>query len=134
MSLIFGSVSSESHKNILSLRLATRKAEQKRQENDYEMQMLMMKERVKSAPLLLEGPTHWGPHVGKLTHSCHKDNFVHQCPKTRAKKKRTGSGSSKQREMMPLPPPTRKTISRCSLNSTNLNDSDDLCSLDRAYL
>lgn len=114
--------------------MATRKAEQRRQESEYELQMLLMKQRVKSAPLLLEGPTHWGPHVGKLSHSCHKDNFVHQCPKTRLKKRRPGSAYSKQRAMMPLPPHTRKSISRCSANSTNLNDSDDLCSLDRAYL
>lgn len=29
-----------------------------------------MRERVRAAPLLLEGPTHWGPKVGQLSHSC----------------------------------------------------------------
>lgn len=32
--------------------------------------MEMMRQRVRAAPLLLEGATHWGPKVGQLSHSC----------------------------------------------------------------
>ncbi|XP_055905058.1 uncharacterized protein LOC129940675 [Eupeodes corollae] len=120
----------ESHKEILALRLATRKAEQEHQKRQYEMHMEIMRQRVKSAPLLLEGSTFWGPHVGKLSHSCHKDNLKHNC--------QHGANSQKQKKKFNKTN-SRKYISnisysRNSNHSTNLQESDELSSLDRAYL
>lgn len=79
---------SESHKEILSLRLATRKAEQALQQREYELNMEMMRQRVKSAPLLLEGMTFWGPNVGKLTHTCQRESLKHSCQSQKQRKQR----------------------------------------------
>ncbi|XP_055848055.1 uncharacterized protein LOC129913421 [Episyrphus balteatus] len=119
----------ESHKEILAMRLATRKAEQELQKREYEIQMEIMRQRVKSAPLLLEGPTFWGPHVGKLSHSCHKDSLKHTCQQATNgnKKKKTNKIHSRKCH-------SNISYSRNSNHSTNLQDSDELSSLDRAYL
>ncbi|XP_068158037.1 uncharacterized protein [Drosophila tropicalis] len=76
----------ESHKALLSIRLATRKAEQALQERQYDLHMEMMRQRVKSAPLLLEGPTYWGPEVGKLSHNCRSEGLSHNCDSSKHQK------------------------------------------------
>ncbi|XP_023300667.2 uncharacterized protein LOC111682904 [Lucilia cuprina] len=78
----------ETHKEILQLRLATRKAEQALQQREYELNMELMRQRVKSAPLLLEGPTYWGPHVGKLSHACQKEGRRHMCQSNQQRSRR----------------------------------------------
>lgn len=50
--------------------------------------MEVMKNRVKKTPLLLEGPTHWGPRAGQSSHSCARD------AKEKMKKLRRGRPSS----------------------------------------
>ncbi|XP_030374338.1 uncharacterized protein LOC115623921 [Scaptodrosophila lebanonensis] len=91
----------ESHKALLSIRLASRKAEQALQEREYELHMEMMRQRVKSAPLLLEGPTYWGPEVGKLTHTCRSEGLQHAClsnqqrSKQRSSKKKCGASTNR---------------------------------------
>lgn len=59
--------------------------------------MELMRQRVKSAPLLLEGPTYWGPHVGKLTHSCQKDGRRHLCERTKRKNNSSRGHSCRRR-------------------------------------
>ncbi|XP_073847037.1 uncharacterized protein [Musca autumnalis] len=83
----------ETHQEIIKLRLATRKAEQALQKREYELNMELMRQRVKSAPLLLEGPTHWGPNVGKLTHNCQREGRRHMCQSNQ--RKRTKKNSSR---------------------------------------
>ncbi|XP_065354565.1 uncharacterized protein LOC135949035 [Calliphora vicina] len=78
----------ETHKEILQLRLATRKAEQALQQREYELNMEIMRQRVKSAPLLLEGATYWGPHVGKLSHACQKEGRRHMCQSNQQRSRR----------------------------------------------
>nr|XP_036229273.1 uncharacterized protein LOC106618234 isoform X2 [Bactrocera oleae] len=85
----------ESHKEILSMRLATRKAEQALQQRDYELNMELMRQRVKSAPLLLEGATFWGPHIGKLTHTCQREGERHWC-QSKQRKSRSKSADSRR--------------------------------------
>lgn len=50
--------------------MATRKAEQKLRQDEHEMNMEMMKQRVKTAPLLLEGPMQLAPRLGHIYHHC----------------------------------------------------------------
>ncbi|CAD6991296.1 unnamed protein product [Ceratitis capitata] len=88
----------ETHKEILSMRLATRKAEQAMQQRDYELNMELMRQRVKSAPLLLEGATFWGPHIGKLTHTCHREGVSHSC---QSKQRKSRSKSADSRRFLP---------------------------------
>uniref|UniRef100_A0A1B0A576 Uncharacterized protein n=1 Tax=Glossina pallidipes TaxID=7398 RepID=A0A1B0A576_GLOPL len=76
----------EPHKDILAVRLATRKAEQALQRREYELNMEIMRQRVKTAPLLLEGQTYWGPHVGKLSHTCQKEGRRHLCSSNQQRK------------------------------------------------
>uniref|UniRef100_A0A1B0CMU4 Uncharacterized protein n=1 Tax=Lutzomyia longipalpis TaxID=7200 RepID=A0A1B0CMU4_LUTLO len=54
----------------IAVRVATRRAEQKLLVEDHKINMELMKQRVRAAPLLLEGPTYWGPKVGQLSHTC----------------------------------------------------------------
>lgn len=75
------------------MRLATRKAEQALQQREYELNMEIMRQRVKSAPLLLEGPTYWGPHVGKLSHVCQKEGRRHMCQSNQQRSKRKKNSS-----------------------------------------
>ncbi|XP_011184037.2 uncharacterized protein LOC105213145 [Zeugodacus cucurbitae] len=85
----------ETHKEILSMRLATRKAEQAMQKREYELNMELMRQRVKSAPLLLEGATFWGPHIGKLTHTCQREGERHCC-QSKQLKSRSKSADSRR--------------------------------------
>lgn len=69
----------------IAIRLATRKAEQKLRQEEHELNMELMKQRVKTAPLLLEGPTQIAPRLGHIYHHCDiasdkkkVDNIVHQ--------------------------------------------------------
>lgn len=62
------------HAEELQLRLATRRAEQKLRQEEYKMSKELMIQRVKAAPLLLEGPSFWGPKVGQLSHHCGTEN------------------------------------------------------------
>ncbi|KAJ6640193.1 Protein FAM161A [Pseudolycoriella hygida] len=52
----------------ISLRLATRRAEQKLRHDEHQLKMEIMRQRVRAAPLLLEGPSHWGPRT--VAHDC----------------------------------------------------------------
>ncbi|XP_036335256.1 uncharacterized protein LOC118745731 [Rhagoletis pomonella] len=105
----------ESHKEILSMRLATRKAEQEMQKREYELNMELMRQRVKSAPLLLEGATFWGPHIGKLTHTCQREGASHCC-QTNQRKARSKSADSRRKVY------TRERVeSECSQRSNKLN-------------
>ncbi|XP_017119803.1 uncharacterized protein LOC108141105 [Drosophila elegans] len=142
----------ESHKALLSIRLATRKAEQAFQERQYELHMEMMRQRVKSAPLLLEGPTFWGPEVGKLTHTCRSEEMRHSCEGSRQRRKKKSEcaaqdADAKLQQLRKIYGP-EKSCSRQSQRSkrsgrraqgltteTPSHDSgDDLCSVDRAFL
>ncbi|XP_055585816.1 protein FAM161A [Uranotaenia lowii] len=58
------------HQEELNLRLATRRAEQKLRHEEHAINMELMRQRVKAAPLLLEGPPQWGPRLGHVTHRC----------------------------------------------------------------
>lgn len=51
----------------------------------------IMIQRVKAAPLLLEGPSQWGPKVGQLSHHCGGES------ETRGRKSRLRSASSSKR-------------------------------------
>ncbi|KAL9896872.1 LOW QUALITY PROTEIN: uncharacterized protein ACN2A1_007103 [Glossina fuscipes fuscipes] len=86
----------EPHKDILAVRLATRKAEQALQRREYELNMEIMRQRVKSAPLLLEGQTYWGPHVGKLSHTCQKEGRRHLCSSNQQRKHSKKNSSRSQ--------------------------------------
>lgn len=77
------------------MRLATRKAEQAIQKREYELNMELMRQRVKSAPLLLEGATFWGPHIGKLTHTCQAEGERHYC-QSKQRKLRSKSADSRR--------------------------------------
>ncbi|KAH8344164.1 hypothetical protein KR084_006801 [Drosophila pseudotakahashii] len=142
----------ESHKALLSIRLATRKAEQAFQERQYELHMEMMRQRVKSAPLLLEGPTFWGPEVGKLTHTCRSEEMRHSCDGSRQRRKKKSEcpvpdADTKMQQLRKIYG-SEKSCSRQSQRSkrsgrrpqglvteTPSHDSgDDLCSVDRAFL
>ncbi|XP_043652269.1 uncharacterized protein LOC122619410 isoform X2 [Drosophila teissieri] len=142
----------ESHKALLSIRLATRKAEQAFQERQYELHMEMMRQRVKSAPLLLEGPTFWGPEVGKLTHTCRSEELRHSCEESRQRRKKKSEcpvpdADTKLQQLRKIYG-SEKSSSRQSQRSkrsgrrpqglttdTPSHDSgDDLCSVDRAFL
>jgi len=59
-----------SNQEEIAIRLATRRAEQKLRQEEHELNMDMMKQRVKTAPLLLEGPTQLGPRLGHIYHHC----------------------------------------------------------------
>ncbi|KAH8294749.1 hypothetical protein KR018_002485 [Drosophila ironensis] len=143
----------ESHKALLSIRLATRKAEQALQERQYELHMEMMRQRVKSAPLLLEGPTFWGPEVGKLSHSCRSEGMRHSCEGSRQRRKKQSSecplsdaeakiqqlrkiyGSEKSCSRQSQRSKRRGGRAREEFTETPTHDSgDDLCSVDRAFL
>ncbi|XP_030239018.1 uncharacterized protein LOC108660045 [Drosophila navojoa] len=149
----------EPHKALLSIRLATRKAEQALQERQYELHMQMMKQRVKSAPLLLEGQTYWGPEVGKLSHSCRSEGMRHGCesnqqrrikqPKKKCNSSRCPSGITdadlKVQQLRKIYGAQLKPSSRQSQRSTSRrrqveqtpephDSGDDLCSVDRAFL
>lgn len=50
-----------------------------------------MIQRVKAAPLLLEGPSQWGPKVGQLSHHCGSESEL------RGRKSRLRSASSSKR-------------------------------------
>lgn len=152
---------SESHKALLSIRLATRKAEQALQERQYDLHMQMMQQRVKSAPLLLEGPTYWGPEVGKLSHTCRIEGMRHACESSQLrskhkphKKDRNNSSrcltaatdpETKLQQLRkiygsPLKPSSRQSHRsssrrRLTEQTPEPHDSgDDLCSVDRAFL
>ncbi|XP_065074216.1 protein FAM161A [Ochlerotatus camptorhynchus] len=60
----------QTHQEELDLRLATRRAEQKLRQEEHSINMELMRQRVKAAPLLLEGPPQWGPRLGHVTHRC----------------------------------------------------------------
>ncbi|EDW34332.1 GL21635 [Drosophila persimilis] len=139
----------ESHKALLSIRLATRKAEQALQERQYDLHMTMMRQRVKSAPLLLEGPTFWGPEVGKLSHTCQSEGRRHACESSKQRRKKSscpaGDADGKIQQLRKIYG-SEKSCSRQSQRSkrsarrprdqeTPSHDSgDDLCSVDRAFL
>lgn len=149
----------ESHKALLSIRLATRKAEQALQERQYDLHMQMMKQRVKSAPLLLEGPTYWGPEVGKLSHTCRSEGIRHACESNQQrrskhhKKKCSNSrcptvaadAEAKLQQIRKIYGSQLKPGSRQSQRSSSRrrptiqtpephDSGDDLCSVDRAFL
>ncbi|GAB0087656.1 uncharacterized protein DMENIID0001_019900 [Sergentomyia squamirostris] len=54
----------------IEVRVATRRAEQKLLVEDHKINMELMKQRVRAAPLLLEGATYWSPKVGQSSHTC----------------------------------------------------------------
>uniref|UniRef100_A0A182Q252 Uncharacterized protein n=1 Tax=Anopheles farauti TaxID=69004 RepID=A0A182Q252_9DIPT len=58
------------HEEELNLRLATRRAEQRLRQEEHAINMELMRQRVKAAPLLLEGPPQWGPRLGHVAHRC----------------------------------------------------------------
>lgn len=72
------------------MRLATRRAEQKKRQEEHAINMELMRQRVKAAPLLLEGQTHWGPRVGKVSHHCGIE--AQEKLMRRLKKSRSNSG------------------------------------------
>lgn len=67
------------------MRLAARRAEEKLRKEEHLLNMQIMRERVRAAPLLLEGPTYWGPHVGQKSHLCKRDKFLKKRPMTRSR-------------------------------------------------
>lgn len=81
---------SPTHEEELKLRLATRKAEQRLRQEEFKMAKEIMIQRVKAAPLLLEGPSHWGPKVGQLSHNCGESE-------SRGRKSRLRSANSQKR-------------------------------------
>ncbi|XP_058457059.1 protein FAM161A [Malaya genurostris] len=83
-----------SHQEELNLRLATRRAEQRLRQEEHAINMELMRQRVKAAPLLLEGPPQWGPRLGHVTHRC-LTSAKHDSPfhkSNRTKKFSTGGG------------------------------------------
>ena len=59
-----------SNQDEIAIRLATRRAEQKLRQEEHELNMELMEQRVKTAPLLLEGPTQLAPRLGHIYHHC----------------------------------------------------------------
>lgn len=59
-----------SNQDEIAIRLATRRAEQRLRQEEHELNMDMMKQRVKTAPLLLEGPSQLSPRLGHIYHHC----------------------------------------------------------------
>uniref|UniRef100_A0A336MBR8 CSON014764 protein n=1 Tax=Culicoides sonorensis TaxID=179676 RepID=A0A336MBR8_CULSO len=95
------------HAEELQLRLATRRAEQKLRQEEYKMSKELMIQRVKAAPLLLEGPSFWGPKVGQLSHHCGTENNNERSGRSRP-------GSCMKR-------PTSSKMSNYSLDSKSTN-------------
>lgn len=56
------------------MRLATRRAEQKLRQEEHQINMELMRQRVRAAPLLLEGPTQWATTMDSLRHNCRQDD------------------------------------------------------------
>lgn len=71
----------------IAIRLETRKAEQRLRQEEHLISMQLMKQRVKAAPLLLEGPTFWGPKVGQLSHRCKSSTELETGQRTRRPKR-----------------------------------------------
>lgn len=67
---LFSFLYSNTNDEDISLRLATRQAEQKLRKDEYQLSMELMRQRVRATPLLLEGPTYWEPKVGQASHRC----------------------------------------------------------------
>lgn len=61
---------SNTNEEDIQLRLATRRAEQKLRQEEHHINMEMMRQRVRAAPLLLEGQTQWATSMDALRHSC----------------------------------------------------------------
>ncbi|XP_058812973.1 protein FAM161A [Topomyia yanbarensis] len=91
------------HQEEVNLRLATRRAEQRLRQEEHAINMELMRQRVKAAPLLLEGPPQWGPRLGHVTHRCltgaKNDPLLHKSSKTKkslTNGRRRGSASCSQ--------------------------------------
>lgn len=90
-----------------------------------------MRERVRAAPLLLEGTTYWSHRVGKASHNCGKESRSSMIGKPEKKRVKSASSTRSRFETKFI----KKTpgSASCSILQKN-NDSDDLESEDRAYL
>lgn len=79
----------------ISLRLATRRAEQKLRQEEHQINMELMRQRVRAAPLLLEGPTQWATTMDSLRHNCRQDDeqrmLEHQKQERRQRSSRSPS-------------------------------------------
>ncbi|XP_055375443.1 uncharacterized protein LOC129608140 [Condylostylus longicornis] len=119
----------ETNKEDIMYRLATRRAEQKLQKQEYDMNMELMRQRVKSAPLLLEGMTYWNTRLNNRSY--------HNCIATNSSRLSTRRKKNSARKIKPMQqqqndeenPQTENNI-----NNNQCNDNDDLTSEDRAYL
>lgn len=75
----------------IAVRLATRRAEQRLRQEEHEISMELMKQRVRAAPLLLEGPTYWGPKVGQLSHHCRSTELDRESRRRSGRRSRNDS-------------------------------------------
>jgi Tfp pilus assembly protein PilX len=69
LKLLF-SIIRTTHDEEIAIRLATRRAEQRLRQEEHELNMEIMKQRVKTAPLLLEGPPQLSSRLGHIYHHC----------------------------------------------------------------
>uniref|UniRef100_A0A182JFG9 Uncharacterized protein n=1 Tax=Anopheles atroparvus TaxID=41427 RepID=A0A182JFG9_ANOAO len=93
------------HEEELNLRLATRRAEQRLRQEEHAINMELMRQRVKAAPLLLEGPPQWGPRLGHVAHRCASLNRESEQALFRKPEKLVKSVSQKLPATSAAPPP-----------------------------
>ncbi|XP_053698605.1 protein FAM161A [Sabethes cyaneus] len=143
------------HQEELNLRLATRRAEQKLRQEEHAINMELMRQRVKAAPLLLEGPPQWGPRLGHVAHRCltsgsrSSDPLFHKSTKNRSIKKIPSDGrrrnstndsrignehhqsrSSEKQRFSSSSKLSNYSLDSFGQNSSKFCDSDILCKVD----
>ena len=100
-------------------RLEIRKAEQKLQRQQFDVSMELMRQRVKSAPLLLEGITYWAPKLyNKFSQNCSSSSNQSRLG-IRCKSRKNSANTNIAKQMK---------FNHCQY------DNDDLTSEDRAFL
>ncbi|XP_059610917.1 protein FAM161A [Phlebotomus argentipes] len=93
----------------IAVRVATRRAEQKLLVEDHKINMELMKQRVRAAPLLLEGSTYWGPKVGQLSHTC----AIKEDPAPRRRRPNSTGPQSRNTSKMSYYSDMRKPSRKC---------------------
>jgi hypothetical protein len=134
---------SPTHSEDLSLRLSTRRAEQRMRQEEHDISMEIMKQRVKTAPLLLEGPTFYGPRIGRVSHKCFDDTPTEDDQRETAegrtsKSSRPYSTISKRRLLVCNSKLSDYTVASKLSDGEQINDPHyfpgDLDSVDREFL
>ncbi|XP_058116861.1 uncharacterized protein LOC131288591 [Anopheles ziemanni] len=111
------------HEEELNLRLATRRAEQRLRQEEHAINMELMRQRVKAAPLLLEGPPQWGPRLGHVAHRCSSLNRESEQALFRKPEKFTKSISQKLPTAAPISGPPAGPSKKCDSPVTSYTNT-----------